>query len=207
MKLTTQIVVIAPGIAAVVYGISKMTTETTTMILPAWLIIVVVTLAACTVSIGIGWLAKHLLNSDWHLLTFTSICLITIVGIYSIVDYRPTLNIVVLPDYAGEVKLFVSNDDVERRDIPVNSAGIGYITEKDFDGGFYPKILKGKSDISKSVNEYNKGSYLNNLSDNYSFKYLSFIVPGRSSSLDWNMDDLLRRGAIDTNRLARRNTR
>jgi hypothetical protein len=205
MKIAIQIIIMVLGVAALTCGISKMSLETTTMILPAWLIITIVSSGVCAISVGIGLLAKHLLNSDWHQLTFASIIIIIIVGIYSTIEYKPTLKIFVSPEYAGEVKLFVSRDAVEKYDITVNNFGIGYISINDFDKGFYPKIVKGHTDISKKIMEYRKGTSLNSLSDSYSFKYLSFDIPGDSNALTDNIDDLLRIGAIDTMLLPRRN--
>lgn len=205
MKKGIQIIIIALGVAASVYGISKMSGETTTMILPVWVIVLGVSLVVFAASVGIGLLAKHLLHSDWHPLTFVAIIIIIVVGIYATFEYKSTLNISVLSDYAGEVKLFVSKDNVEGHNITVNSYGIGYITRKDFEKGFYPRILRGQSDITKEIKAYSKGSVLNSLSDSYSFNFLSFVVSGRSDHLVSDIDDLLRIGAIDTMQLERKN--
>ena len=210
MKDTIQVAIVALGVGAFAYGVSKMAAETVTMIMPEWIIIVAVSLVGFLVSMGIGFFVKHLLDSNWHPVTFTAIVLLIIVGIYSIVDYKPTLKIFVLPDYAGEVKLVVSRDKVERHDISVNSFGIGYITRRDFENGFYPKIVKGQKDISKEIKEYSKGSTLSSQSDSYSsysFEFLTFVVPGRSDHAVKETDDLLRNGAVDTMRLPRINVR
>jgi len=206
MKKGIQIIIIALGVAASVYGISKMSAETETMILPPWTIVSGVSLVVFAASVAIGFLAKHLLSFNWHQLTFVAVILIIVVGIYATVEYKPTLKISVLSDYAGEVKLFVSKDNVERRNITVSSHGIGYITRKDFEEGFYPKIIRGQNDITKEIKEYGKGSSLNSLSDSYSFNFLSFVIPGRSDHLVSVIDDLVRAGAIDTMQLERKNT-
>ena len=210
MKNTVQIAIVVFGAGAFAYGVSKMAAETATMIIPGWIIIVAVSFVGFVVSMGIGFFVKHLLGSNWHPVTFTAIVLLIIVGIYSIVDYKPTLKIFVLPDYAGEVKLVVSRDKVERHDISVNSFGIGYITRRNFENGFYPKIVKGQKDISKEIKEYSKGSTLSSQSDSYSsysFEFLTFVVPGRPHHMVKETDDLLRNGAVDTMRLPRINAR
>jgi len=204
MKKAIQVVIIASGVAASIYGVSKMSAETAAMILPVWTIVSGISLVLCAASIGIGFLAKHLLSSEWHQLTFAAIFIIIVVGIYATVEYKPTLNIFV-SDYTGEVKLFVSKDNVEVRDITVSNYGIGYITRRDFEKGFYPKVLRGRNDISKEIKEYSKGSVLNNLSDIYSFNFLSFVIPGRSDHSVSNIDELIKVGAIDTTQLARKN--
>ncbi len=202
MKRGIQIAIIILGVASSIYGISKLSTETATMILPGWLIVAAISLIVFMASIGIGILAKRMMKSNWYLLTFVSIIITILVGIYSVIEYKPTLRVFILPDYSGEVKLFVSKDGLEAIDIKVNQFGIGYITKKDFDNGFYPKIMKGQNDISKDVNEYSKGAVLNDLSNIYSFKYLSFFVPGTSKDSIFNINDLLKVGAVDTTRLA-----
>jgi hypothetical protein len=204
MKKTIEGAIIALGVGALAYGISKMAAETTTMILPVWLVIAVVSLVVCAASMGIGLLVKYSLRSKWHPLTFASMVLIIVVAIYSAVEFKPTLNIIVSSGYAGEVRLFVARDNVERRDIAVNSFGIGYITMKDFEKGFYPKIMKGQRDISKDIHEYSKGASLNSLSNTYSFKYLAFVVPGQPNQTVNDIDSLLRVGGIDTGRLPRK---
>jgi hypothetical protein len=201
MKRIIQIVIIVLGIVASVYGISKMLSETITMILPPWLIVGVVSLIVGVAAVGIGFLIKRLLNADWHSLTFASIIIIIIVGIYAIAAYKPTMRIVVLSNYSGEVKLIVAKNTTEKHEIQVDSFGIGYITRKDFDEGFYPRIIKGSADITKAVKEYSKGTFATSASMSYSLDYLSFVIPGSSTQLVSDIDELIRIGAIDTMRL------
>ncbi len=206
MKKIIQVVIIISGIVASVYGISKMLSETITMILPPWLIVGVVSLIAGVAAVGIGFLIKRLLNTDWHSLTFASIIIIIVVGIYAIADYKPRMRIVVVSNYSGEVKLIVAKNAVEKHEIQVNGFGIGYITRRDFDEGFYPRIVKGSADITQAVKEYSKGSFATSASMSYSIDYLSFVIPGPSVQLASDIDELIRIGAIDTMRLPGNNS-
>ena len=204
MKSGLQVSIIVIALITLAAAIFKMSAETTTIILPLWLVISAVSSVACVVSIGIGVFLKDLLRSGWHQLTFASICLLVIAGVYLIVKNKPTLNVIIPPSYGGEIKLLVSTDSIETDVVIVNLYGIGYITKKDFERGFYLKILKGGVDVSKQVKEYSKESSLNSLSDRYSFDWLSFSVLGRSSTRAGDIDELLRTGAIDTLRLPRK---
>jgi hypothetical protein len=201
MKRIIQAVILVLGVVAMVYGISKMSSETTTMILPAWFTIGVVSLIVTGASIAIGVLVKRLLNFDWYPLTFASIIIIIIVGIYAVLAYVPKLHIVVLSSFSGDVKLIVSKDAIEKNEIVVDSLGIGYITRKDFEEGFYPRIVKGNTDITKEVKEYSKGALATSSSVSYSLEYLSFVIPGKSNQLVSDIDELIKSGAIDTMRL------
>lgn len=201
MKRIIQIVIIVLGIVASVYGISKKLSETVTMILPPWLIVGTISLIVGVAAVGIGFVIKRLLNADWHSLTFASIIIIIIVAIYAIAAYKPTMRIVVLSNYSGEVKLIVAKNSIEKREIQIDSFGIGYITRKDFDEGFYPRIVKGSVDITKAVKEYSKGSFATSATMRYSLDYLSFVIPGPSILSGSDIDELIRVGAIDTMRL------
>lgn len=201
MKGIIQIVIIVSGIVASVYGISKMLSQTITMILPPWLIVAGISLIAGIAAVGIGSLIKRLLNADWHSLTFASITIICIVGIYAIATYKPSVRIVVLSNYSGEVKLIVAKNTIEKHEIQVDGFGIGYITRKDFDEGFYARIVKGSADITKAVKEYSKGTFATSASMSYSLDYLSFVIPGSSTQLVNDFDELIKIGAIDTMRL------
>jgi hypothetical protein len=201
MKRIIQPVILVLGVVAMVYGIWKISSETTTVILPAWLIVGVVSLIVTGVSIAIGVLVKRLLNADWYSLTFASIIIIIIVGIYAVVAYKPRLNIVVWSSFSGEVKLIVSKEAIEKKEIIVDSFGVGYITRRDFDEGFYPRIIKGNTDITKEIKEYSKGGKATSPSVSYSLEFLSFIIPGQSNQLASDIFELIRVGAIDTMRL------
>ncbi len=94
---------------------------------------------------------------------------------------------------------------VESHNINVNNFGIGYISLNDYKHSFYPKIAKGKNDITREIKAYNKGKSLNRFSDIYTFSYLSFIVPGQQTDPADERDYLLKVGAIDTGRLPKKN--
>jgi hypothetical protein len=161
----------------------------------------VVFLIVTGTSIAIGVLVKRLLNTDWYSLTFTSIIIVIVVGIYAVVAYKPKLNIVVSSNFSGDVKLIVSKDVIEKNEVVVDSLGIGYITRKDFEEGFYPRIVKGNADITKEIKEYSKGALVTSSSVSYSLEYLSFVIQGQSNKLVSDIDELIRIGAIDTMRL------
>ncbi len=76
MKRGIQIALVSLAIVASVYGIVKMSAETKTLILPAWLIIAFASLIVLLVSMTIGFLAKLLLELNWHQMTLTSIVII-----------------------------------------------------------------------------------------------------------------------------------
>jgi hypothetical protein len=203
MKRIIQIVIIVLGIGASIYGVSEMLSETSNMILPPWLIVGLISLIVGGSVVALGFFIKRLLNADWHSLTFASIIISIVVGIYAIAIHKPTMRIVVLSNYSGDVKLIVSKNTTERREIQVDSFGIGYITRKDFDEGFYPEIMKGRTDITKTVKEYSKGAFAASSSVSYSLDYLSFVIPGPSNQLVNDIDDLIRVGSIDTMQLPR----
>ena len=203
MPLTQRILqfgIVTLGVSAAVYAILKMS-ETETMILPIWLLITPVVVFMCIISYGLGAAIKHLFHSDFHSITFTSMVVIFFVGIYAALEYKPTIKITIANGYTGEVKLFVSNDSLEDHKILVNNFGVGYITKKDFDNGFYPKIVCGSDEITKSIKEYSKGTFLSTTPEKYSFNYLSFIVPGGSKDSPNDIDYLVKIGALDTLRL------
>ena len=203
MKMKIQISIIILGVGALIYGILKMS-ETKTMILPSWVIAIPITVIVCAVSYGLGAVAKNLLHSDFHQMTFASIVMIIFVSVYAAVEYKPTLRIVIAENYTGEVKLFLSNNTVEDSKILVNNFGVGYITKKDFDNGFSPKILRGTIEITKDVKEYSKGIFANTPAENYSFQYFSFVIPGSSKDVANNIEYLVKIGAVDTLRLPRK---
>jgi hypothetical protein len=201
-----QVILIFLALVSLTYGILKMARETTTMILPVWMVVVFITSILCLASAGLGLMIKNILGSRWHQMSFAAIMIIAVVGIYAVVDFKPTLNIIVPVGYSGTVNLYVSKDDGDSRDITVNSFGVGYISKSEFEKGFYPSIAKGGRDISKQINEYSKGQSLNALSNIYSFRYLSFVVLGQSGRVEIDIDELLKIGAIDTAQLEKRNT-
>lgn len=200
MKRKVQFGIILLGFIALIYGILIMS-ETKTMILPLWFVITPVVIIVCAISYGLGVVTKYLLRSDLYRMTFASIIIIIFVGVYGVVEYKPTLKIIIAENYTGEVKLFVSNDSIEECEIPVSNFGVGYITNKDFEKGFYPKILRGAIEITKNINEYSKGVFTTTTAVSYSVKYLSFVIPGSSKELDNDIDYLIKTGALDTLRL------
>jgi Predicted protease of the Abi (CAAX) family len=201
MKYTIQIIILVLGTTASIYGISKMASETATMIFPPWLIVGVISLIVGAAAVGIGFIIKRLLHADWHSLTFASIIVIIIVSIDAIAAGKPTIRIIISPEYSGEVRLFVRKNNSKNHEIKVDNLGIGYINRKDFDQGFYPKIIKGSIDITKSVRQYSKGTFSASWAMTYSIDYLSFVIPGRSTQLVSDIDDLIRMGSIDTMQL------
>jgi hypothetical protein len=199
MKKNLQFGIVAVSLVPCGYFVAKML-ESPTMILPSWFILCLSGGLAVVVATGIGYVLKRLLGSGWHTVTFASIILAVSALVYLTVTYRPTCEVVIDPSYAGEVKLFVSRD-ANGPEIPVSRYGVGYISKANFDNGFYPRIRKGDSDISKEVGEYRKSAMATTAADKYSFEYLAFDIPGNGGSPGSSVDSLLKAGAIDTTRL------
>ena len=205
MRSIIQYIIIAAGIVALSYGIFLMS-ETTTMILPSWFVIVFVALITIGASFGIGVLVKYLLRSKWFTVTFASVIMIFLVGIYAIMEYKPTLKIIIGDVQVNEIKLFVSSKTVEDPEIIVSKYGVGYIDKKSFDNGFYPRIIKNDVDITGEIKVYRKGTFLPPMSQ-YSFSYMQFDLPGQPSRQDQpdaSVVSLFKTGAIDTTRLPKK---
>lgn len=202
MKFKIQPIIIALGIFSLCVGIWQML-QTKTMILPSWCLLLLTLPCTLLVSFGLGIVVKKILNSKWQALTFASIFVIIFCSIFYIIEYRPVYTVVIPEGYVGEVKLLVS--DEKENDFFINNYGIGYIDRKTFDEGFYPKIVKGDSDITIQVKEYSKGALATTPDDIYSYEYLSFSVLDKGDSLeDKDIEELIKIKAIDTTRLYKR---
>ncbi|WP_431216959.1 hypothetical protein ACQ86N_21845 [Puia sp. P3] len=156
MKNAIQPVLILLALIALIYGILKVARETTTMILPVWMVVVFITSIVCLTSAGLGLMVKNMLGSPWHQMSFAAIIIIIVVGVYSVIDFKPASRIIVPIDYAGTVKLYVSSREADNRSIIVNQSGVGYISRSEFEKGFYPRVVKGDRDITGQINEYRK---------------------------------------------------
>lgn len=178
--------------------------QTKTMILSPWFLLLFSLPSTLLVSFALGFVAKRLLKSKWKTLTFASIFVVIFCSIFYISEYRPVYTVVVPENYAGEIKLFVSNE--KESDFLVNEYGIGYIDMKTFNKGFYPKILQGGSDITKQVKEYSKGALATMNGNVYSYDYLSFSIPVKNGQNveGRDIEELIKIRAIDTARLHRR---
>ena len=170
------------------------------MIYPSWLLLCMIGGPAVAGALGIGFVLKRALGSEWYAITFALLFLAVPASGYLIATYRPTYKVVIDAGFTGKVMLFISRN-ANGHEIPVNRYGVGYISEETFEKGFYPRIQKGGKDISKEVTEYFKGSMGHSEKDRYRFEYLSFYTPGVADSLGVGVDSLLKAGAIDTARL------
>lgn len=195
MKTKLQFIIIFLGILSLCFGIWQMS-NTKTMILSPWFLVLLFLPIVLFVVFVLGFLLKTLLRSEWHTSTFASIVVIIICSIFYISQYRPTYKVIIPENYTGEVKLFVSKEN----NFNINNYGVGYIDRETFDKGFYPKIIKESNDITKQVKEYSKASWVTTQKTNYSFEYLSFIIPPKKEH-DKDVGELLEVMAIDTTRL------
>lgn len=151
----------------------------------------------------LGYVARNILNSKWQTLTWASIFIILFCSVFYISEYKPTYEVVIPGEYSGEVRLLVSRG--QGSNFVINKYGIGYIDRKTFDGGFYPKIIRGDRDITKQVKEYGKGALATTAEDIYSYEYLSFFVGGSGHvAEEKGIEELIKINAIDTGYLYRR---
>lgn len=200
MKLKLQPIIIVLAIISLYLAIGQML-QTRTMILPSWFLVLFYSVIVFCISFVLGFLTKKMLSSRWHVLTFAAVFVLIICSIFYISQYKPTCEIYVPDNYTGEVKLFVSNE--EKNDFVVNKYGIGYINKSTFDNGFYPRIFRGKVDITKQITQYAKGALATTAEKGYSCEFLSFSIHLRKIE-DSDIENLIRIKAIDTNRLYRK---
>ncbi len=202
MKSKIQPVIIILGLFSLVIGARQML-DIPTMILPSWFLLLTSLPCIFGGSFVLGYLTKKMMNSKWRTITFASVFITAFCSIYYISQYKITYNITIPENYAGEVRLFVSNE--KGNDFLINHYGVGYINQETFSKGFYPKIIKGNQDITAQVKEYSKGALTTTLNDIYSYEYLSFSIPPDGGNVeDQNVEELLKIRAIDTVRLFRR---
>ena len=201
MKRALQPIIQLTGLAAVIFGIDKVSSEMTTLILPVWLIVGVIALAVCTLAAGMAYVMRNLLDLAWRTMTYTSMILIVVVIVYAIVDYKPTIQVIVPENYSGDVKLFVSTDSPGVRKISLNRYGVGYITRQEFDAGFYPRVIKAGEDITHDIRDFGRGSAAATNLEGYSFRYVEFTVPGAFNDSVTHLNYLLRTGGLDSSRI------
>ena len=201
-KSKLQVAIIIIGLISTTLGTWTML-QTPTMILPPWFLVGLYLPIAFIVSLIVGFLAKKLLKSSWHTLTFTALTM-TIIGLtFYVSQYKPSYKIIIPDSYVGEVKLLLSNEN--ENDFKVNNFGIGYINQKTYKKGFRPRIIQRGQDISKQVTGYSIGSYATTSSSNLSLDYLTFEIPGKADgSFLIDFDSLLKLNAIDTKRIRRK---
>ena len=202
LKSKLQPIIIGLGIFSLVIGIRQML-QTPMMILPSWFLVLFFAPSLIFICVILGYLAKKITKSKWHILSLTSIFVIVFSFIFYISEYRPNQSIIVPESYVGKVRLFVSND--KENDFVINKYGIGYIDKKTFNRGFYPKIIKGRNDITKQIKEYGKGALATTQEDPYSYEYLSFFILVKGQNVeDKGIEELIKIKAIDTTRLYRK---
>lgn len=202
MKSKIQSIIVAAGIVALVISIRLML-EIQTMILPSWFLAFIYVLCTLCISFILGYLVKKIIGSNWKTLTFASIFLIIFCSIFYIREYKPTQSIIIPESYVGEVRLLVSNEN--KNDFIINKFGIGYIDKKTFDNGLYPKVIKGKKDITNQIKEYGKGALATTNKAIYSYEYISFFIPTKSKIIEeLDIEELIKIKAIDTTRLFRK---
>ncbi len=196
-KLKQQIAIGTIGIISTATGIWTML-QTPTMILSPLFLVGLYLPIAFIVSLVIGFLTKALLKSSWHTLTFTALIMTVICLTFSASQYKSSYVIIIPDKYVGEVKLLVSNE--KENDFKINNYGVGYISQKTYENGFRPTIIKYGKDISKEVTGYSTGSYS---SRDLSVDYISFLITGKidSTTEHNNFDSLIIHNAIDTKRL------
>ncbi|SIS58316.1 hypothetical protein SAMN05421796_101405 [Chryseobacterium piscicola] len=200
MKSKLQFVIIFLGILSSCFGIWKML-KTETMILSPWFLVLLFLPILLFISFLLGYFLKIILKSEWNTLTFTSVFVIIICSIFYASQYRPTNKVVIPKNFSGEVKLFVSNE--KGNDFKINNFGVGYIDKETFDKGFYPKIIKENNDITDQVKLYSKGSWVTTEKTDYSFEYLTFIIPPKKEH-NKDVGELLKVNAIDITRLPKK---
>ena len=123
---------------------------------------------------------------------------------FYISEYKPTYKIIIPDNYNGEVKLLVSNENIN--DFNINKYGIGYISQKTFKNGFQPKVIKGGQNITSQIKGYSIGAYATTTSTgSLTFDYLTFIVSGISQNRTTpDLEQLVIVNGIDTTRLKRK---
>lgn len=203
MKKLAELIIILLGLLAAVYGIGKLAAETSTMILPAWLLIAAVVLAIGTLSSAFAFMIRSFLNTRWHTGTFAAIIVIITVVAYAIADHRPVLRIVVPDGYTGEVDLLVAKDGASLNEIAVNKWGIGYITEQEYETAYVPKVIQGGTNISGEITGWARGDAASSQVDRFQLRFLSFVIPGGSNDPLKDVGKSIAIGAIDTARLRR----
>jgi len=200
MKFKIQPIIIILGVIFLCIGAWQML-KIETMILSPWFLVLLFLPILILVSFILGYLLKIIIKSEWNILTLASIIVIIICSIFYASQYRPTHKVIIPKNFSGEVKLFVSNEKVN--DFKINNFGVGYIDRETFDKGFYPKIIKENNDITDQVKLYSKGSWVTIQTTNYSFEYLTFVIPAEKED-NKDVGELLEANAIDTARLPKK---
>jgi len=198
-KSKLQIAIVITGLISTGLGIRTML-QIPTMILAPWFLVGLYLPIAFFIALLAGFLAKTLLKSGWHVLTFTSIAMTVICLAFYISEYKPTYKIIIPDNYTGEVKLLVT--DGKSNDFNISKFGIGYINQQTYKNRFRPIIIKGQQDISKEIRNYSIGSYVTTSMSNVSFNYVSLEIPGKHETPEiTSVDSLIALKAIDTTRL------
>ncbi len=202
LKSKLQPIIIGLGIFLLAVGIREML-QTLMMILPSWFLVLLFVPCLIFICVILGYLAKKITKSKWHILTLASIFVIVFSSIFYISEYKTNETIIIPESYVGEVRLFVSNE--KKSDFVINKYGIGYIDQRTFSNGFYPEIIRGSNDITKQVKGYGKGGLATTKEDIYSYEYLSFFILVKGQNVeDKSIEELIKIKAIDTTRLYRK---
>jgi hypothetical protein len=197
-KFKWQIVIIVLGLVALGMGIWTML-QIPTLILPPWYLVIIFLPFVLLISIGLGYQIKKVVKSKWHTMSFASIILTIICLTFYLSKYRKQVIITVPVDYAGEVRLFLSNN--EENKLNINEFGIGYLNENTYENGFRPIIMKNEQDITEFIKGYSIGEFTLSQLDNYRLEYLQFTVPKNNEneySDAIELNELIKRNALDT---------
>src|SRR4051812_35292282 len=124
-----QMAIIVLGLTSTILGIWTML-QIPTMILRPWFLVVIFLPIAFLSALTIGFLFKKVLNSGWHIMTFTSVIMTGICLIFYASQFKPSYKIIIPESYNGEVNLLVSNE--QTNDFKVNKFGIGYINQRTY---------------------------------------------------------------------------
>jgi hypothetical protein len=177
--------------------------QTPTVILPLWFLIAATLFVVLLTAMFIGYAIKILLNSGWHTMTFTALVMTGACLTYYASQFTPAYDVILPENYVGEVRLLVTNE--KENDFKVNNYGIGYLSQKTYKRGFRPVVYKGGHDISDRVSDFATGYVASKSGSRLTFDYLSFVVHGKNKAAEMIDDDsLIKIGAIDTSRLARK---
>eukprot|EP01133_Synstelium_polycarpum_P009293 gene9293-10898_t len=129
MKSKIQPVIIILGLFSLFIGARQML-DVPTMILPSWFLLLTSLPCILGGSFVLGYLTKKMMNSKWRTITFASVFITAFCSIYYISQYKITYKITIPENYAGEVRLFVSNE--RGNDFLINHYGVGYINQETF---------------------------------------------------------------------------
>ena len=192
-------ILILMGLVSAWLGVRTML-KIPTVILSGWFLVILFGGILLLLSFGLGALFSSLTKSKIHLLSSTSI-IVTIVclGFY-ISEYRQTYTINIADNFIGEVKLFRSTLNNNR--LSLNKYGVGYITDKTYQKGFKPIVIKNGRDITKECKTIVQGNVASAGVDGSSFgpfSYVGFTVGDNTTDTLWtDLEKAIELKIIDT---------